>query len=118
MEERGFKFRETESIFLSDPFIEENEDRVKIPLFRWIGASFLLEGPKEIISNWLHKEGDIYEINPGLFKDWMDDNHIWGFQDGCGYAFGQVAYDLENFGTHCCNIDKYFIEDFFNNLEI
>ena len=48
----------------------------------------------------------------------MDDNDAWGLQDGCGYALGEVAYDLEGFGTHGCHIDKYFIEESFNNLVI
>ena len=115
LSEKGFKFQETESVFLTDPFIEELKGGKKIPLFRWIGASFILEGPKEIISNWMDKDGDTYEFNNTLFEEWMDDNDLWGLQDGCGYALGEVAYDLEGFGTHGCHIDKYFIEDSFNN---
>ena len=115
LEEKGFKFLETESVSLTDPFIEELKGGKKIPLFRWIGASFFLEGPKEIISNWMDKDGDTYQFNEELFDKWMDDNDAWGLQDGCGYALGEVAYDLEGFGTHGCHIDKYFIEDSFNN---
>ena len=118
LEEKGFKFLETGSVSLTDPFIQELKGGKKIPLFRWIGASFFLEGPKEIISNWMDKDGDRYEFNNELFEEWMDDNDVCGLQDGCGYALGEVAYDLEGFGTHGCHIDKYFIEDSFNNLLI
>tara|TARA_B100000963_G_C22267202_1_gene511132 strand:+ start:24 stop:581 length:558 start_codon:yes stop_codon:yes gene_type:complete len=115
LDEKGFKFLETEDVSLNDPFIEELKGGKRIPLFRWIGASFILEGPKEIISNWMDKDGDRYEFNKELFEEWMEENGGDDLQDGCGYALGEVAYDLEGFGTHGCDIDKYFIEDSFNN---
>ena len=114
LKERGFKFLETEDVYLNDPFIEELRGGKKIPLFRWIGASFILEGPKEIISNWMYKDGDRYEFNKELFEEWMDENGGDDLQDGCGYALGELAYDLEGFGTHGCIIDKEFIEESFN----
>ena len=115
MEERGFKFREKESIFLSDPFIEENEDRVKIPLFRWIGAGFILEGPKEIISRWMTKnQSSYFEFNN--FFNWRDEFEEGVYlQDGCRYFLAGAWYDLEGFGDNGCIIDKDFIEDSFNS---
>lgn len=50
LEEKGFKFLETNGVSLTHPFIEELKGGKKIPLFRWIGASFILEGPKEIFN--------------------------------------------------------------------
>ena len=115
LEKKGFKFLETEgSVFLNGPFIEELNG-VKIPLFRWIGAGFILEGPKETISNWMDNEGDIYVFNKDLFDDWKDDNDVWGLQDGCRYHFAGAWYDLEGFGDNGCIIDKEFLEDSFNN---
>ena len=88
LNEKGFKFLKTEDVYLNDPFIEELKGGKKIPLFRWIGASFILEGPKEIISNWMDKDGDKYEFNIELFDEWMDENGGDDLQDGCGYALG------------------------------
>ena len=116
LEEKGFKFLETDNVYLTDPFVEEL-DGVKIPVFRWIGASFLLEGPKEIISKWMDLEGETYKFDKELFDEWMNDNGAWGLQDGCGYALEdasvEVPYELEGFGTHGCHIDKEFIESEF-----
>ena len=115
LEQKGFKFLETEgSVFLNGPFIEELNG-VKIPLFRWIGAGFILEGPKETISNWMDNEGGIYKFNKGLFDDWKDDNDVWGLQDGCRYYLADANYDLEGFGDNGCIIDKEFLEESFNN---
>ena len=115
LEQKGFKFLETEgSVFLNGPFIEELNG-VKIPLFRWIGAGFILEGPKETISNWMDNEGGIYKFNKGLFDDWKDDNDVWGLQDGCRYFLAGAWYDLEGFGDNGCIIDKEFLEESFNN---
>ena len=50
LEEKGLKFLETNGVSLTHPFIEELKGGKKIPLFRWIGASFILEGPKEIFN--------------------------------------------------------------------
>ena len=63
LKKKGKYWKSEGGVFLNGPFIEELNG-VKIPLFRWIGASFILEGPKEIISNWMDKDGDKYEFNP------------------------------------------------------
>ena len=115
LEQKGFKFLETEGgVFLNGPFIEELNG-IKIPLFRWIGAGFILEGPKETIRNWMDKKGDIYEFNEGLLDNWKDKNDVWGFQDGCRYYLADACYDLEGFGDNGCIIDKEFLENSFNN---
>ena len=46
LEENDFEFIETESVSLELPFVEKI-DGIDIPLFKWMGASFILEGPKE-----------------------------------------------------------------------
>jgi len=116
LEEKGFEFIENEDIFLNGPFIEELNG-VKIPLFRWIGAGFILEGPKEIISKWMIKnQSGYYEFDEDIFNNWLDEFGDGDcLQDGCGYNLAGACYDLEGFGSNGCSIDKEFIEDSFNN---
>ena len=116
LEEKGFKFLETEGIFLNGSFIEELRG-VKIPLFKWIGAGFILEGPKEIINQWMKKnQSGYYEFDEDTFNNWLEEfgEGDW-LQDGCGYNLAGASYDLEGFGQNGCIIDKEFIEDSFNN---
>tara|TARA_S200000501_G_scaffold377803_1_gene437526 strand:+ start:2630 stop:3166 length:537 start_codon:yes stop_codon:yes gene_type:complete len=111
--EEGFEFVETESVSLKSPFIEEI-DGIKIPLFRWIEATFILEGPKEVIENWMIKNKDNkYLFSEELFDEWMEDNS-GELQDGPGYYLKDVSYDLIGFGTNSCSIDKDSIEKSFN----
>ena len=87
---------------------------IKIPLFKYFQASFILEGPKEVIKDWMDKEGNIYKFNEGLFEEWLDENGGDGLQDGCGYSFGGAWYDLNGFGSNACSIDHESIEKAFN----
>ena len=72
LEENDFEFIETESVSLELPFVEKI-DGIDIPLFKWMGASFILEGPKEIISQWMKKnENNYYEFKEELFNQLMN----------------------------------------------
>ena len=113
LEENDFEFIETESVSLELPFVEKI-DGIDIPLFKWIGASFILEGPKEIISKWMKKnENNYYEFKEELFEEWMNENGE-EIQDGCGYNIEGACYDLSGFGTNGCSINKEYIEKAYN----
>ncbi len=113
LEEEGFEFLEVKNLSAESPYIEEI-DGTKIPLFKYISASFILEGPKEIISNWMDKEGDKYKFNEALFEEWMDENGGEGLQDGCGYNLDGACYDLGGFGSNACSVNKESLEKAFN----
>ena len=87
------------------PYIEEI-DGIKIPLFKNISATFTLKGPKEIIINWMDKEGDIYKFNEKLFEQWLDKNGGDALQDGCSYNLDGACYDLSGFGSNACSINQ------------
>ena len=112
-EEEGFEFLDVNNISANSPYVEEI-DGVKIPLFKWMGASFSLKGPKEVISNWMEKKGNTYKFNEELFEEWMEENGGDGLQDGCGYNLDGACYDLSGFGTNACNVNKESIEKSFN----
>ena len=113
LEENDFEFIETDSVSLEFPFVEKI-DGVDIPLFKWMGASFILEGPKEIISQWMKKnENNYYEFKEELFEEWMSENGE-EIQDGCGYNIEGACYDLSGFGTNGCSINKEYIEKAYN----
>ena len=113
-EDEGFEFLEVKNISVLNPHIEE-VDGIKIPLFKYFQASFILEGPRDIISDWMDKEDNIYEFNEELFEKWLDENGGDGLQDGCSYTFGGACYDLNDFGSNACSIDPELIEKAFNN---
>ena len=112
-EDAGFEFLDVKNVSAKSPYIEEI-DGVKIPLFKNISASFILEGPKEIISQWMDKEGNINKFNEELFEEWLDENGGDGLQDGCSYSFGGACYDLNGFVSNACSIDHESIEKAFN----
>ena len=113
LEENDFEFVETESVSLELPFVKKI-DGIDIPLFKWMGASFILEGPKEIISQWMKKnENNYYEFKEELFEEWMNENGE-EIQDGCGYNIEGACYDLSGFGTNGCSINKEYIEKAYN----
>ena len=113
LEENDFEFIETESVSLELPFVEKI-DGIDIPLFKWMGASFILEGPKEIISQWMKKnENNYYEFKEELFEEWMNENGE-EIQDGCAYNIDGACYDLSGFGTNGCCINKEYIEKAYN----
>ena len=95
------------------PYIKEI-DGVKIPLFKYISAKFTLKGPKEIIINWMDKEGDIYKFNEKLFEEWLDKNGGDALQDGCSYNLDGACYDLGGFGSNACSINQESINKAFN----
>ena len=112
-EDAGFEFLDVRNVSAKSPYIEEI-DGVKIPLFKNISASFILEGPKEIISQWMDKEGKFYKFNETLFEEWLDENGGDGLQDGCGYNLDGACYDLRGFGSNACSINNESIEKAFN----
>jgi len=112
-EDQGFEFIEVKNISVLNPHIKEING-IKIPLFKYFQASFLLEGPKEVISDWMDKEDNIYEFNEELFEKWLDENGGDCLQDGCSYSFGGACYDLNDFGSNACSIDPESIEKGFN----
>ena len=113
-EDEGFEFVEVKNISVLNPHIEEI-DGIKIPLFKYFQASFILEGPKEVIRDWMDKEDNIYKFNEILFEEWLEDKGGDGLQDGCSYSFGGACYDLNDFGSNACSIDSELIEKAFNN---
>ena len=113
LEDQGFEFLDVKNISALSPYIEEI-DGVKIPLFRNISANFMLEGPKEIIINWMDKEGDIYKFNEKLFEEWLDKNGGDALQDGCSYNLDGACYDLSGFGSNACSINQESINKAFN----
>ena len=113
LEDAGFEFLEVKNVSAKSPYIEEI-DGVKIPLFKNISASFILEGPKEIISHWMDKEENISKFNEELFEEWLEENGGDGLQDGCGYNLDGACYDLSGFGSNACSINHESIEKAFN----
>ena len=111
-EDAGFEFLDVKNVSAKSPYIEEI-DGVKIPLFKNISASFILEGPKEIISHWMDKEGNINKFNEELFEEWLDENG-GDLQDGCSYNLDGACYDLKGFGSNACSINNESIEKAFN----
>ena len=112
-ENEGFEFLGVKNISVESPYVEEI-DGVKVPLFKNISASFILEGPKKIISHWMDKEGNIYKFNEELFEEWLDEKGGDGLQDGCGYILDGACYDLSGFGSNACSINHESIEKAFN----
>lgn len=102
-EDNDIRYIRTVGTNLDLPFIEDNGS-TGIPLFRWVGAHFLMEAPTEIVSEWLQADdnGKQY-FSQERFDDWIgDDNYL---QDGCSYSLGGCLYDLEGFGENGCTID-------------
>ncbi len=112
-EDEGFEFLDVKYVSAKYPYIEEI-DGVKIPLFKNISASFMLEGSKETISNWMNKEGNIYKFNEEIFEEWLEENGGDGLQDGCSYNLDGACYDLSGFGSNACSINNESIEKAFN----
>ena len=112
-EDKGFELLEVKNVNANTPYIEEI-DGVKIPLFKTISASFILEGPKEIIRKWMNREGDIYKFNEELFEEWLDENGGDRLQDGCSYNLEGACFDLTGFGSNACSIEHKSIEKAFN----
>ena len=112
-EDEGFEFIEVKNISILNPYIEEING-IKIPSFKYFQASFILEGPKEVISDWMDKEDNIYKFKEELFEEWLDENGGDGLQDGCSYFFGGACYDLDGVGCNACSIDHESIEKAFN----
>ena len=111
-EDEGFEFIEVKNVSVLNPNIEEI-DGIKIPLFKYFQASFILEGPKEVISDWMDKEDNIYKFNEELFEGWLDENGGDRLQDGCSYFFGGAYYDLDGVGSNACSIIPESIEKSF-----
>ena len=107
------EFIELKNISILYPYIEEING-IKIPLFKYFEASFILEGPKEVISDWMDKEDKIYKFNKELFEEWLDENGGDALQDGCSYLFGGACYVLDGFGCNTCSIEPESIEKAFN----
>ena len=112
-EDEGFEFLVVKNVSAQSPYIEEI-DGIKIPLFKYISAKFTLKGPKEIIINWMDKEGDIYKFNEKLFEEWLDKNGGDALQDGCSYNLDGACYDLSGFGSNACSINQESINKAFN----
>ena len=111
-EDEGFECLEVKNIFVEFPYIEEING-IKIPLFKHFGASFILEGPKEVIGDWMDKQDNIYKFNQELLEEWFEERGEF-LQDGCIYFFGGACYALAGFGEHYCNMDPESIEKAFN----
>ena len=104
LEENGFRFVKTLSVNLNLPYVE-NECDNDIALFKWIGGTFLMEGPREIAENWLIilDNGD-KAFDQARFDEWLGGED--SLQDGCCYRLGPAWYDLEGFGENSCNVDQ------------
>ena len=113
LEDKGFEYLDVKNVSAQSPYIEEI-DGIKIPLFKYISAKFTLKGPKEIIINWMDKEGDIYKFNEKLFEEWLDKNGGDALQDGCSYNLDGACYDLSGFGSNACSINQESINKAFN----
>ena len=114
--ENGFRFNKTKSFHVKSPFLEGSKNGEQWPAFRWMGACFLIEGPKSIVENWTKKNtsGD-YRFSEDLFEQWMEENGDDYLQDGCCYTVGETCYDLQGIGTNAASINGETIEDAFNN---
>jgi len=97
-ESNGIRYVKTLSTNLNLPFIESNGS-ADMPLFKWIGAHFLMEGPTDIVSQWIESDEDgLKYFCQELFDDWFgNDDRL---QDGCYYALGSCWYDLDGFGEN------------------
>lgn len=112
LKDKGFEFLDVKNVSAKSPYIEEI-DGVKIPLFKNISATFTLKGPKEIIINWMEKEGDKYKFNEDLFFEWLLEN--WGcLQNGCSYNLDGACYVLGGIGSDNCSINQESIDKSFN----
>jgi hypothetical protein len=102
-EDNGIRYIRTVDTNLNLPFIE-NDGSTDIPLFKWVGAHFLMEAPTEIVSEWLQTDDDGKQyFSQEKFDDWFgSDDYL---QDGCGYNLGSCWYDLEGFGENGCSVD-------------
>ena len=102
-EDNGIRYIRTLDINLNLPFIQ-NDGSNDIPLFKWVGAHFLMEAPTEIVSEWLETDDDGKQyFSQEKFDDWFgSDDYL---QDGCGYNLGSCWYDLEGFGENGCSVD-------------
>ena len=108
------EFIETSSLDLHNTFSEQ-VNGIKVSLFRWIGAEFILEGPREAVMNWMKKKSDgNYAFDEELFYDWIEGNGGESLQDGCCYNLGAVSYDLMGMEENGCSINNKFIEEAFN----
>ena len=83
-----------------------------MPLFKYFQASFILEGPKEVISDWMDKEDNIYEftsspLNRGIFPSYETDSLL------LGKTYTQNNYGIVEFYEDSLNL---FIKD--ENMKI
>jgi len=102
-ENNGIRYVRTLNTNLNLPFAE-NDETTDIPLFKWVGAHFLMEGPTDVVRQWLQsdEEGNQY-FSQVLFEEWFgDDDRL---QDGCYYALGTCWYDLEGYGENGGSIE-------------
>jgi len=102
-EDNGIRYIRTVDTNLNLPFIE-NDGNADMPLFKWIGAHFLMEAPTEIVNEWLQTDNNGKQyFSQERFDDWFgSDDYL---QDGCGYNLGSCWYDLEGFGENGCSVD-------------
>ena len=104
LEETGFRFVKTLSVNLNLPYVE-NEGGNEIALFKWIGATFLMEGPRAIAEEWLITlENGVKVFDQARFDEWLGSED--SLQDGCCYCLGPAWYDLEGFGENSCAVDQ------------
>ena len=113
LDDEGFEFVETSSVNLNNPFLEE-VDGVKVPLFKWIGAEFILKGPREVVRNWMKEADGKFVFNDELFEEWMEQNGVDSLQDGCCYNLGSACYGLNGFGENGCSINTKSLEQAFH----
>ena len=113
LNQSGFKFIKTNSVSVNVPFIEEI-DGIRVPLFRWIGAQLVIEAPREIVGYWMEESNDVYKFNNELFRNWLEKNDCFDFNDGFIYNLGSLWYDLEGVGENGGSINKESIELSFN----
>lgn len=101
-ESNQIKFVKTLSTNFSTPAIVCNESG-EFPIFKWIGAHFLMEAPTSIVSKWLSEDKDGEKIfSQQNFDNWL--SRTDPLQDGCIYHLGPCWYDLDGFGTNGCSI--------------
>lgn len=102
-ESDGVRYIRTLATNLNLPYVE-NDGSSEIPLFKWVGAHFLMEAPTEVVSQWLESdENGKQSFSQMLFEEWLgDDDRL---QDGCYYALGTCWYDLEGYGENGGSID-------------
>lgn len=114
LDKLGFQYVETLSTYVSDPFTEE-VDGIKIPLFRWIGAEFVIDAPVDVVNEWISKDGaGKLILDDDALSEWLEENDC-KLQDGCIYRVGSIWYDLEGFGENRCNINKSKLEQAVNS---